>query len=206
MSMSPHPARRDGVSLAEVGDQRLGRGDLARRRWLLVEIAHQADADPVFVDVVSARRCGSEHPASGWSSAGRPRSGRRRCRCRCRSRSGSRSRRIRGSCGARRRSDRSCHWRWHCDAGRCTSRADRPCWDKPAHWRSIHRQTAEAVHPGWRGEPALRSSGRAIRHPRESVFDVEGDRRCVRALESRARTWADRLGRRRRGGAAASSR
>ena len=53
-------------------------------------------------------RCGSERPASGCSSAGRPRSGRRRCRCRCRSRNGSRSRRCPGSCGARRRSGRSC--------------------------------------------------------------------------------------------------
>ena len=49
-----HPALRDVVALAEVGDQGLGRGDLTRRRRLLVEIAHQADADPVFVDVVSA--------------------------------------------------------------------------------------------------------------------------------------------------------
>ena len=54
VGVGPHAARRDVVALAEVGDKRLGRGDLPRRRRLLVEVADQADADAVFVDVVGA--------------------------------------------------------------------------------------------------------------------------------------------------------
>ena len=44
----------DLVALAEIGDQGLGRGDLPGGRRLLVEVADQADADAVFVDVVGA--------------------------------------------------------------------------------------------------------------------------------------------------------
>ena len=42
---------RNLVAVAEVGDQDLGRGDLARGGGGLVEVADQADADAVFVDV-----------------------------------------------------------------------------------------------------------------------------------------------------------
>ena len=42
------------IVLAEVGDERLGGGDLAGRRRLLIEVADQADADAVLVDVVGA--------------------------------------------------------------------------------------------------------------------------------------------------------
>ena len=49
-----HPRLGDVISRAEMGDQRFGRGDLPGRRGLLVEIADQADADSVFVNVVRA--------------------------------------------------------------------------------------------------------------------------------------------------------
>src|SRR5262249_48094582 len=45
---------RNFVSGAQVGDQRLGGSDLAGRRGLFVQIADQADADSIFVDVVTA--------------------------------------------------------------------------------------------------------------------------------------------------------
>src|SRR5262249_6761939 len=44
----------DVVPLAEEADQGLGRRDLPRRGGLPVQVADQADPDPVFVDVVAA--------------------------------------------------------------------------------------------------------------------------------------------------------
>ncbi len=44
-------AAADAVTGAQIGDQRLGRGHLPRRRGLLVQVADEADADAVLVDL-----------------------------------------------------------------------------------------------------------------------------------------------------------
>ena len=48
--MGLDPARGDGVTRAQISDQNLGGGHLARRRGLLVKVAHEADADPVLIN------------------------------------------------------------------------------------------------------------------------------------------------------------
>ena len=101
VGVGPHVAWGDVVSLAEVSDQGLGRGDLPWRRRLLGRDRRPGRCRFRIRRRRGCGRCGSARPASGCSSAGRLRSGRRRCRCRCRSRSDSRSRRCPGSCGAR---------------------------------------------------------------------------------------------------------
>ena len=65
--------------------------------------------------------------------------------------------------------------RRHCDGGRCTARAGRPCWDRRAHWRWSRRRTAGGARSGWRGEPAA-SVAVAVRSPASeaSAFHVEG--------------------------------
>src|SRR5262245_46479042 len=54
MGMSRDVAGLDVVPLAEVADQGLRRRDLPRRGRLPVQVADQADPDPVLVDVMAA--------------------------------------------------------------------------------------------------------------------------------------------------------
>ena len=84
MRVRRDPGRLDPIAPAQVGDERLRGGDLPGRGRLLIEIADEADADAVLVDVVAAGVAAMDALLLADSSAGRPRSGRRRCRCRCR--------------------------------------------------------------------------------------------------------------------------
>src|SRR5262249_27539524 len=54
VGMGRDRARLDAVSLAQVLDQCLRGRDLPRRRRLAIQVADQADADPVLVDVRAA--------------------------------------------------------------------------------------------------------------------------------------------------------